>query len=129
MKYIILSVFSICIALNAFSQTISPLRTKEKALELITDIHARIVNNQLDFCAAALAYSDDVSTSKNCGDISWVSRGMLIPTCENELFKLPINGISKPFLTEFGYMIFQLVEKDGELCHARFIHIKFEDKK
>ncbi len=109
-----------------FAQTDSTKRNKEQTFGLITLIHAQLLNNEIDFSKAAQLYSDDKSTKEKCGDIGWVPRGVLIPGCENELFKLPVKGISKPFLTEFGFMIFQLLERDGELCHARFLLLKFE---
>lgn len=57
------------------------------------------------------------------GDIGFISKGMLIPDIENELFSTAVGKYTKPIKTGNGYSIFKVEEKRDQS------KLKFEDVK
>ncbi|NLH39598.1 MAG: hypothetical protein GX445_06015 [Elusimicrobia bacterium] len=67
--------------------------------------------------------SADERLRQSKGDIGFISKGMLLPDIENEIFLTPIGKYTKPVKTGNGYSIFKVEEKRE---HNK---LKFEDVK
>ena len=63
----------------------------------------------IDFPVMAKEYSDDASNIKG-GDIGWISSGDTVPTFESAVMNLPLNTISKPIRTPFGWHIIEVLD-------------------
>ena len=84
--------------------------TEAEALAKATALRARIVKGE-DFAAIAKAESDDTGSGASGGDLGEVTRGRTIPEFENAIFTLPLNQVSEPLKTQFGYHLIQVQER------------------
>jgi len=77
------------------------------------DIYAQLQAGG-DFSALAAEYSTDAANKDNGGDLDWFGRGRMVPEFEAAAFALEIDEISEPVLTQFGYHIILLTDRqDG----------------
>lgn len=91
-----------------------PLRSREETLVEIQDLRSRIVDSGEDFFDIAAEYSEDTTNAPLGGDLGWFGAGDMVPEFEDVAFSLPVNEISEPISTTFGYHLMQVVEKDEE---------------
>ncbi len=98
---------------------------KAIARQRITDLRKRLSDGE-DFAALAKKYSDDPGSGSNGGDLGWQKRGTFVPEFEAVLYNLEKGQISPIVETEFGFHIIQMIERRGNLVHARHILIKPE---
>ena len=64
-----------------------------------------------NFAELARKYSDDKGSAVKGGDISWITRGQTVKAFEETAFSMKKGEISKPVLSEFGYHIIKLEDK------------------
>jgi peptidyl-prolyl cis-trans isomerase SurA len=87
--------------------------------DLVTDDDARTRLEQLklrleggaDFAEIARTNSDDRATALEGGDLGWVSPGQMVPDFEEVMNRVPTGAISRPFQTEYGWHILQVVDR------------------
>jgi peptidyl-prolyl cis-trans isomerase D len=65
-----------------------------------------------DFAELAKKNSQDPGSGSKGGDLDWVVRGQTVPEFEAAAFSLPINEISQPIKTTYGYHILQVQAKE-----------------
>jgi peptidyl-prolyl cis-trans isomerase SurA len=90
-----------------------------KTNELITEEDARTRLAQLrlrleggdDFAALARTHSDDRASALEGGDLGWVSPGQMVPEFEQVMKQTPTGSISRPFESEFGWHILQVLDR------------------
>jgi len=97
---------------------------KTKAKERMEELRTRIVEGGESFADLAKKFSDDPGSGSNGGDLGWQKRGTFVSEFEAVVYNLEPNQISQVFETEFGYHIIQLLERRGNLVHARHILLK-----
>lgn len=83
------------------------IQSKRKA-EAIRD---RIIKKELTFEEAARLYSDDKKTKFSKGELGWFGPLQLVYSLENEAYRLPVGGLSKPIRTANGYHLLLLQNK------------------
>ncbi len=72
-----------------------------------------------DFPKLAQEYSDDTSNTKG-GDIGWISKGDTVPAFESAIINTPINTISEPIRSPFGWHIIEvLATRDSNLTDEK----------
>ena len=72
-----------------------------------------------DFPKLAQEYSDDTSNTKG-GDIGWISKGDTVPAFESAIINIPINTISEPIRSPFGWHIVEvLATRDSNLTNEK----------
>jgi peptidyl-prolyl cis-trans isomerase D len=76
-----------------------------------------------DFAELASEHSADPASAVEGGDLGWFNRGQMTPVFEETAFALEPDEISEPILTNFGYHIIKLHEKEAERAHASHILI------
>lgn len=82
-----------------------------------TEAQARIreVQEQLtggaDFAEVARTYSDDASSAANGGDLGWFGTGEMVGEFEQVAFSTPVNILSQPFKSAFGWHIVEVLEQ------------------
>lgn len=87
--------------------------------EITSDDDAKIRLEQLkqrldggdEFAALARSHSDDQASSIKGGELGWVNPGDVVPDFEQQMKQLALNEISKPFRTQYGWHIVQVLER------------------
>lgn len=86
---------------------------KQKARAKAEDVLKRAKAGE-DFGKLASENSDDPGSKVQGGDLSWFSRGQMVPPFDQAVFALAKpNDLSDVVETQFGYHVIQLVEKQG----------------
>ncbi|WP_179295542.1 peptidylprolyl isomerase [Bacillus sp. FJAT-45350] len=65
-----------------------------------------------DFASLAEEYSTDPGSAAQGGDLSYFTRGKMVPEFEEVAFTLEEGEISEPVESQFGYHIIKVTEKD-----------------
>jgi peptidyl-prolyl cis-trans isomerase SurA len=87
--------------------------------ELTSEVEVRLRLEQLrqrilggeDFAVLARSHSQDSVSAANGGDLGWVSPGDMVPQFEEVIFQMPLQDVSEPFPTRFGWHIAQVLDK------------------
>lgn len=87
------------------SEVVSP----ENAKQTIDSIYNRLKAGD-DFATLASTYSNDPGSARDGGSLGWVSPGMMVPEFDKLMQSSPVNEISKPFQTQFGWHILQVTD-------------------
>lgn len=90
-----------------------------KTSEITSDDDARIRLEQLkqridggeEFAALARSHSDDQASSIKGGELGWINPGDVVPDFEQQMKLLTENEVSKPFRTQYGWHIVQVMER------------------
>ena len=92
----------------------------DDAYELLSTVGA-------DFAKLSTLKSADANLRKNNGSLGYISKGMLLPEIEKEIFSLQAGQYTKPMVTGNGFSIFRAEErKEGK--EASFETIKTDLK-
>jgi len=86
----------------------------------LNGLRERILNGE-SFSTLAVLYSDDKSSAKNGGELSFVNKSDLVKEFASVAFNLEKDEVSEIVETEFGYHIIKLIEKRGNQINARHI--------
>jgi parvulin-like peptidyl-prolyl isomerase len=81
--------------------------SEDKAKEAISKLKAGA-----KFEDVAKEYSTDTSTKDKGGDLGWFPKGAMVPEFDAAVFQLPVNQLSDPIKTTYGYHVIEVLEKD-----------------
>lgn len=84
--------------------------TDAEAKEKLLGLRHRIESGE-DFAAIARGHSDDKGSAIKGGELGWVQPGALVPPFEEAMTHLPINQLSQPVQTQFGWHLIQVLER------------------
>jgi len=84
-----------------------------EAKKRLQGLRARITEGD-DFAALARSHSDDKGSAIKGGALDWVGPGDLVKPFEEAMAKLPINGISEPVQTQFGWHLIQVLDRESK---------------
>lgn len=93
---------------------------KKRIREKLEGVRRRIVNGS-DFDLMARIYSKDPGSRDRGGDLGFLARNQLVPEFSAVAFRLEPGEISEIVESPFGFHLIQLIEKKGNLIHARHI--------
>lgn len=88
----------------------SKVRSEQQTKELIEAIAKRIEKGE-SFEALAKEYSEDPGSALQGGDLNWTNKGVMVPEFEKTMLASPLNTVSKPFTTQFGWHILEVTGK------------------
>ena len=80
------------------------LFTEEEAEAKINSIYTQLTNGA-NFAELASTHTDDIGSKLSGGDLGWSSPGVFVPEFETTMKNTPVNTISKPFKSQFGWHI------------------------
>jgi peptidyl-prolyl cis-trans isomerase D len=87
--------------------------------------HAEQLRAQLaaggDFAAAARAESSDTGSARQGGSLGTVRKGQMVAAFDSAIWALPVNEVSQPVLTQFGYHLLQVTARGGDTAVVRHI--------
>jgi hypothetical protein len=86
-------------------------RNDEQTRALAEALRQRILSGE-DFATLAIEFSEDTSSGPNGGDLGWFGRGRMVAPFEEAAFSLPLNQLSEPIKSDFGYHLIEVLEKD-----------------
>lgn len=90
-----------------------------KTSELISDFEAeqdlQVLKTRIeagdDFAVLAQAHSDDKGSASEGGLLGWINLGDLVPEFETVMLNLPVEQISPPFKSRYGWHIIQVLAR------------------
>ena len=93
-----------------------------KTSEIVDDNQARdkllVLKDKIekgeDFAKLAKENSEDTGSMLSGGDLGWSSPGMFVASFEETLANTPIGKVSRPFKSQFGWHILQVLERRKE---------------
>jgi peptidyl-prolyl cis-trans isomerase SurA len=101
--------------------TASPADTL-KAYRKIMDIRKKIMDG-MSFSEAATAFSEDPSAKVNQGNLGWFSAFQMIYPFETAAFTTPVDEVSQPVRTRFGYHLVKVNAKEKSQGEMKAAHI------
>lgn len=93
---------------------------KDRIRKKLEGVRGRILNGS-DFDLMARIYSKDPGSRERGGDLGFLARNQLVPEFSAVAFRLEPGEISEIVESPFGFHLIQLIEKKGNLIHARHI--------
>lgn len=87
-----------------------PSMLPDETVKQINNLYQQLKSGK-DFAVMAKQYSVDSASAIKGGDLGWVNSGELVPEFEKAMNALPINTISKPVKSQFGWHLIQVVAR------------------
>ena len=93
------------------------------AYKKMISIRDMIINKEINFEEAAVKYSNDESAIKNKGNLGFFGAFRMIYDFETVCYNTPLNEISMPFRTQYGYHIVKINEHRKNRGKIKVAHI------
>jgi peptidyl-prolyl cis-trans isomerase D len=84
------------------------------------ELRARIAGGA-DFATLARAESADTGSARQGGNLGTVRHGQMVAAFDSAVWALPVNEVSPPVETQFGYHLIQVTERGGDSAVVRHI--------
>ncbi|HLP13135.1 MAG TPA: peptidylprolyl isomerase [Flavobacteriales bacterium] len=97
---------------------------KLRVRELLNQKRTDILEGKESFRMVAVEISEDPGTNTKGGEFEMITKGTFVKEFDAAAFSLKEGDVSEVFETEFGYHIFQLLERRGEMYRGRHILVK-----
>ncbi len=95
------------------------------ALARAKALRAEIVGGA-PFAEVAKRESSDTGSARNGGDLGEFGRGAMVAAFDQAAFALPLNTLSEPVLTDFGYHLIEVTKRTTDKVTARHVLIPVE---
>lgn len=92
------------------------------ALQRAEALRAEIAGGA-DFAEVAARESADEGSAQAGGDLGFFGRNRMVEEFEEAAFSLPVGQVSEPVLTQFGYHLIEVQERQADSVRARHILI------
>lgn len=86
------------------------VNSDEEVQQRIEQLMIRLENGE-DFGTLARAHSQDPLSAARGGDLGWLSQGDTVPEFEEQMNRLEPGELSKPFKSQFGWHLVQVMER------------------
>jgi peptidyl-prolyl cis-trans isomerase D len=87
----------------------APAQAVQDARKKADELRAKLVAGA-DFAALAKAESADTGSAEQGGDLGYFTRGSMTPAFDEAAFTQPLNAISEPIRTPFGFHLLQVTD-------------------
>lgn len=84
--------------------------TLDQALKQVNNLYQQLKSGK-DFALMAKQYSLDAASAVKGGDLGWVSAEELVPAFATAMNDLPLNMVSKPVKSPFGWHLIEVLER------------------
>ncbi|MDU0114466.1 peptidylprolyl isomerase SurA [Psychrosphaera aquimarina] len=91
--------------------TPSIILSEEKAKNMLNKFLAQVEDGSADFGKLAKQHSEDPGSALKNGELGWANPDIYAPKFKEVLASLKIGEYSKPFRTQFGWHVVQLMEE------------------
>ena len=91
----------------------SEIRSENQTKSLISEVYEKLVGGG-EFKQLARQYSEDPGSKMEGGDLGWSRAGTFDPVFESVMNEIKIGEISKPFQTQFGWHILEVIDRRNE---------------
>lgn len=88
----------------------SEIMDDRQARDKLLNLRERILKGE-DFAKLARENSEDTGSMLSGGDLGWATPGMFVAAFEEAMAETPVNQISAPFKSQFGWHILQVLER------------------
>ncbi len=95
------------------------------ALDLAGTLRQEILDGA-PFAEIARRESSDTVSGNQGGDLGEWTRGDMAQPFDSAAFTMPLNTVSQPVLTQFGYHIIEITRRSGDTAEGRHILIPIE---
>lgn len=95
------------------------------ALKRVTGLRQEIVAGA-PFAEVARRESSDLGSAEQGGDLGQWTRGQMDPAFDSAAFSLPLNTVSEPVLTSFGYHLIEITQRHADTASGRHILVPIE---
>ena len=93
---------------------------KRSSVLFLKDLKEKIEMGE-SFSSLAEKYSEDPGSKNNGGNLGWVKRGSLVKSFETTAFTSPLNQVTQPIESEFGFHLIETLQKKGDKILVRHI--------
>jgi len=100
---------------------VSP-RQKEEVKARLEELREQLLKGE-NFNQLAKKYSEDPTAQSNGGEMGYFGRGAMVSEYEAMAFKLRKGELSRPFESQYGFHIMQLIDRRGNEYNSRHILI------
>ena len=91
--------------------TPSIILSEEKAKNMLNKFLAQVEDGSADFGKLAKQHSEDPGSALKNGELGWANPDIYAPKFKEVLANLKVGEYSKPFRTQFGWHVVQLMEE------------------
>jgi len=91
----------------------SEIMDDNQAREKVLALKERVEKGE-DFAKLAKENSEDTGSMLSGGDLGWSTPGMFVAVFEETMKNTPVGKVSRPFKSEFGWHILQVLERRKE---------------
>lgn len=95
------------------------------ALARVKNLRAEIVGGAA-FAEVAKRESSDTLSARQGGELGEFTKGQMVPAFDKAVFSLPLNTLSEPVQTDFGYHLIEVTKRTGDKATARHILVPIE---
>lgn len=86
------------------------IKSDDEARNDLQSLRFRILNGE-DFSQLARAHSEDPGSASKGGDLGWTDPNAFTPEFRDVAQSIPINEVSEPFRSQFGWHILQVTDR------------------
>lgn len=106
--------------------------TTDEALKQINNLYEQLKSGK-DFAQMAKMYSLDAKSAVNGGDLGWVVADELVKPFTDAMANLPLNTVSKPVKTQYGWHLIEVLERkevdDSEAFKRQQVRMFLQQRK
>ncbi|GAA3910231.1 peptidylprolyl isomerase [Litoribacillus peritrichatus] len=95
------------------------IRDTNQARLIAEDLYQQIMDGA-DFANLARSKTDDTGSAVNGGDLGWMSGEELVPSFAKTMNNTAIDEVSKPFESQFGWHILQVLGRKDENMASQY---------
>ena len=89
----------------------SIILSEEKAKNMLNELLEKVSNGTADFGELAKKHSEDPGSALKNGELGWANPDIYAPKFKEQLANLKVGEYSKPFRSQFGWHVVQLMEE------------------